>query len=280
MLKKSRKKIILKKKPEILDIYRLEDIKKTVKIAAKKLPIVFSCLGVYGLGGLPEAFTKSHKQIPSISKMKDNRDFYKHPPVALPSWQKLMNVVDWTKISHEKITQFMERLYSGLPIHVILPIEPSYKKILPFAKDDGRGGLSHAFMCSGAYSPLQTLIQLFEEKTKGILMATSANPRGVESYATADMVAKSFPQLPVILTDKKFDQLSETTNWVSHTMYDLTNFPTKLRLVRRGSVNHELFVLIVNEMELQIEIDITEVKVLTEQPPIDSVKKLQEILTG
>ncbi|MFC1711530.1 hypothetical protein ACFLZ1_02990 [Patescibacteria group bacterium] len=275
-----KRKIAIKSVPEILDIWEIANIKKAVKIAAKGEPIVFACLGIYGLGGLAKAFTNSSDNVPSISVLKDNRNFTIHPPVALPSWKKLEKLVDWEKMSHDKITDFMEKLYSGLPIHIVLPVRSQAKKLLPFAKVSSKGILSHAFMCSGTYKPLQTLIQLFEEKTNGVFLGTSANPTGIDTYMTAEKVAESFPKLSIILADYKFDALAETTNWVSHTMYDFTHFPEDVRLVRKGSVHHELMIVYIDEFGIQIKIDITEVKTLTEEPPIDSFDKLKELMAG
>lgn len=261
---------------EILDIRNIDDIRLAVETAKCGVPISFNGGGVYGLGGLAEAFTDSYNGIPSIAEMKGGRDFFSNPPIALPSWPMLKSLVDWDKISghnigfnQEGVQAFVRSIYDTLPLHLVLPIRPESSKMLPFALTrDDTDVLCHGFMCSGAVVPLQSLINQFEQVTNGVLLATSANPRGTESFTTYQQVAQTFPKIPFILKDPQTKETTAEDNKLSYTMYDLFNFPRLIEFLRGGNVSHDLLAKMMLEAGFRPNLAFPNVKILTDQPSI------------
>lgn len=271
--------------PKILNIRDQADVRQAVELASFGFPIAYIGGGVYGLGGTAEAFTVSHNGIPSISEMKDNRDFYSNPPIALPSWSMLDRLVDWDEISGQEIgfnkegvKAFVRNIYEKLPLHLVLPIKAESEKMLPFALwRDSRDVLCHAFMCCRTVVPLQSLIDQFEEVTKDVLLATSANPSGAEPFTTYQQVVESFPQVPFVLTDPIFEGGTTGNSWCSYTMYDLVNFPGLIEYLRGGNVSHDLMVKMMLKAGFKPNLVFSNVQILADLPAIESFETAESV---
>jgi len=256
-------------RPEILDITKLEDIKRTVKVAVSGCPFGFCGRGIYGVGGTPQAYTRKENGKLSILELKPERNFSIDPPVVGPSWQMMEELVDWT--NHEPYRSFIESLYFSLPIHLILPIKEKYiPKLLPFAKRDIYGNPTYAFMCTGVSKTLQNLIGEFESQTNKVLLMTSANRSGEASYTKPEQVVQTFPEIPLILADNRPEITSRADEMCSFSIYDMTRLPNEISPLRLGCVAHSLVVQAVLDSDImpaEFEFDQLD-KILTDKPLI------------
>jgi len=250
--------------PEILDITKPEDIQKAVNMAASGSPIAFCGEGIYGLGGIATAFVGIHGEVPNISEMKE-RNFYDNPPIGAPSWPMLEKLVDWQNLGSSK--QLIKDLYDTLPIHLVLPVKEN--EGLEFAKRR-EGVLCHAFMCTGDSQTLQDLISEFENQTDEVFLMTSANLRGEPSYTKPEQVTKTFPQIPLVLADKRIEFTDIAMENTSFSIYDFTDLPYEIKLLRLGSVAHSSVVQAVIESSVrpaEFRFDQLD-KILTDEPLI------------
>ena len=87
----------------IESIWDKQSVDKALEIVEGGGPIGFCGLGIYGLGGLPQAFIErshfpAYGELSSISELK-GRDFYSSPSVAMASWPALERLVSWEAMS-------------------------------------------------------------------------------------------------------------------------------------------------------------------------------------
>jgi tRNA A37 threonylcarbamoyladenosine synthetase subunit TsaC/SUA5/YrdC len=280
------------KGPLLTDLSYSTDSFSAAFLAAEGCPIAFSGLGVIGLGGSYKAFlqdyqTFSKAKIAHIGRLK-GRDFVKQPPIVLCSWKKLSSLVDWAKIKgsydEQEVKALIKNIYDYLPVHLVLPIKTNTKERKPnyISTFDSlsKKFFCRAFMMCTHYQPLQNFIRMFESITQEVFYASSANLHGLRTITDPREVRKTFPTIPVILIDFNFFP-NRVKNWPSHTIYDFSQFPEKIGVVRLGSVAHELLTEILSASHFKPQIEFSgsrEEITLTQDPPFNSLSAIKKIL--
>lgn len=282
-------KIAIKAGPAIESIWNKKSVNKALEIVEGGGPIGFCGLGIYGLGGIPRAFIeRSHSlkygELPSVGELK-GRNFYSSPSVAMASWSILERLVSWGKMSdsdvklkRSEVISTVKEAFHTLPWIFVLPVTQEAVNILPFAQQKDKG-LNHAFLCTGSYAPWVKMAEEVERRTNEVILVTSANYHNSPPLVSAEEVAKSFPQLALILSDPEFEAKGE--QWFSHNMYDLTGFPKEVSVLRLGNEAHEIFVNFLQQRGFSPKFIfdfLGEEKILTKHPPIDSLEKFRSII--
>ena len=279
-------KMEIKSGPAIESIWDKQSVNKALEIVEGGGPIGFCGLGIYGLGGIPRAFIErshfpTYGELPSIGELK-GRNFYSSPSVAMASWPVLERLVSWEAMSgsdvdlkRPEVINTVKEAFHALPWIFVLPVTQEAAEVLPFTQKKDKS-LAHAFLCTGAYAPWVNMAEEIERRTRQVILVTSANYHNSPPLVSAEEVAKSFPQLPLILSDPKFEEKGE--QWFSHNMYDLTKFPEEVAVLRLGNEAHEIFVNFLQQRGFspRFVFDfLGEEKILTKTPPINSLEKFK-----
>ncbi len=234
-------------KDQILNIWNPDHVRIAAHIAAEGLPIAIGVKGgmgrIYGLCSSWRAFILSPDQGRSIAEIKSSpevsRDFSIKPPIALTSWPRIKQVVDWSSLTEKELDfetqdaqRILEQVFHQVGGHHILPIKSEFYSFLPFAKKLEDGRKNHAFMCV-TRPPLAQLVTTYEDiSQKQFFLATSANKTQKEkTYGTWQQVLSLCPDLGTILADDYPNEDIEDTGF-SSPMYDFSRFPHKIGVVR------------------------------------------------
>jgi len=241
----------------------------------------FSCQSVYGTGfafpGAMDAVAAPAKRdtvIVHASKKADAqtkieipevRQHQDKPPILLTSFDFLQTTVDLAWLAKKlnlkdetEAVKFLEKLYSGVLTHMVLPIKEEYRDLFPFTKETEDGLLTAAFMCTGAYEPMKILVEKYEAEAKKIhqnlcwpFMASSLTHNvmppvvtGDQAYDYLERLDPAASQMIVIYRDSLMDQIVRD-EWGgrggSQSLIDLVKGgPGEIYIRRRGTVAPEV----------------------------------------